>query len=29
GFLLALFIGLRSRKEAQHPSLRENVATGA
>ncbi|ENA5520120.1 MFS transporter [Escherichia albertii] len=28
GFLLALFIGLRSRKEAQHQSVQENVATG-
>lgn len=27
GFLLALFIGLRSHKETQHPSLKENVAT--
>ncbi|STI46791.1 major facilitator superfamily protein [Escherichia coli] len=28
GFLLALFIGLRSRKETQHNSLKENVAPG-
>ena len=28
GFLLALFIGLRSRKETQHHSLKENVAPG-
>ena len=28
GFLLALFIGLRSRKETWHHSLKENVAPG-
>ncbi|ENE0997144.1 MFS transporter, partial [Escherichia coli] len=28
GFLLALFIGLRSRKVMQHPSLKENAVTG-
>ncbi|WP_375143739.1 MFS transporter, partial [Escherichia coli] len=28
GFLLALFIGLRSRKKTRHHSLKENVAPG-
>jgi len=28
GFLLALFIGLRSRKKTRHQSLKENVAPG-
>ena len=28
GFILALFIGLRSRKETRHHSLKENVAPG-
>ena len=28
GFILALFIGLRSRKETRHHTLKENIAPG-
>ncbi|HHU8178277.1 TPA: hypothetical protein ACUKG3_005019, partial [Escherichia coli] len=27
-FILALFIGLRSRKETRHHTLKENIAPG-